>query len=449
RCRAQLASESGARREAERQARTDPVTGLLNRRGLSAAFDSRRRPLGERDLVITVLMFEIDRLEQVRAAEGPEGVAATLARVAAVLPAVLRDEDDAGRIDGGRFVVVLAAPRYSRAPGALARRLQEAVAAAPELACLGERMTLSVGIAQTAAATMPFERMLAEAELALRAARLEGDGRVVPFEPSIAAAQARRSAALHTAGEAFAGSGLQVRYQPIVALEDRRICAVEAVAKIEQRGGAPVDAAVLGRAAGDPGLACRLARHVQTRAIADMGRLQREGVSGVCLAMKVAERQLADPAFAEALLDQLILEGLSASDLWLEMSEEVFLTHRLPSVLDTLERLAAAGAECGIDGFGSGYASLAQLRRAPLTWIKLDPALVNEIAADDAAREIASAARTMAAALDKRVCADGIETAAVAEVASEIGFDCAQGAYFCHPVPLSELDGIIRRGVAA
>lgn len=449
RCDAQLLAESNARREAERRARTDSVTGLLNRRGLAAAFDGHRRLLGERDLVITVLMFEVDRLDQIRAAKGPEGVDATLARLAEVLPSVLRDEDDAGRLDGGRFVLVLAGPRYARTPEGLARRLQQAVAATPDLACLGERMTLSVGVTQTSAASMAFERMLAEAELAMRAARIEGEGRVVPFGPAIAAAQARRSAALHTIAEAFADGGLLVRYQPIVALEDRRVCAVEAVAKIERGAGETVDAAVLGRTAADPDLAHRLARHVQARAIADMGRLRREGIDGVCLALKVTERQLADPDFAEALLDQLILEGLSASDLWLETGEEVFLSHRLSSVLDTLERLAAAGAECGIDGFGSGYASLAQLRRGPLTWIKLDPALVNEIAADDAAREIVAAARNMAAAIEKRVCADGVETAAVAEAAARIGFDCAQGAYFCPAVPLSELDDIVRRGAAA
>ena len=96
RCRKACANEAAARRRAEGQARTDPVTGLLSRRGLAAAYDRHRRHLGDRDLVITVLMFAVDRLHQVRAAEGPEGVNTMLGRLAGVLPAVLRSEDDAG-----------------------------------------------------------------------------------------------------------------------------------------------------------------------------------------------------------------------------------------------------------------------------------------------------------------------------------------------------------------
>ena len=448
-CRGELTAEAAARREAERQARTDPVTGLLNRRGLSVAFDAHRRYLDERDLVISVLMFTADRFDQIRAAEGPEGVRSMLARLGGVLAAVLRGDDKAGRIDGDRFLLIVAAPRYARTPEGLARRLQEAVAATAEITCLGQRATLAVGITQTAAATMPFERIVSEAELALEAALADGSGSVVSFGPLVAGARARRSAALHTVAEAFAGGGPAILYQPIVTLGDRRVCAVEAVARFDSPGGGTSDTAALEQATRDPDLALRLSRHVQARATAELGRLRQRGVGGVCLAVGVAERQLADPGFAEALLDQLFLEGLAASDLWLAIGESVFRSRRLPSILDTLERLAAAGAECGLDRFGNGYASLAELRRCPLSWIKLHPALVSEIAADPAAREIAASARTVATAIGARVCAGGIDTAPVADAAAEIGFDCGQGAHFCPAVPFSELEGILRRGLAA
>ena len=74
---------------------------------------------------------------------------------------------------------------------------------------------------------------------------------------------------------------------------------------------------------------------------------------------------------------------------------------------------------------------------------------MNEIAADESARAIAVAARTMAGAMARRVCADGVETAAVADAAAEVGFDCAQGTHFGAPVPLAELGGVVRRGAAA
>ena len=442
---ADLRAEAERREQAEREALTDPLTRLLNRRGLAASFARRRQPLDERDLVVTLLAFEPDQLARVREIEGPEVAETLLARLARVLPDVLRGEDDAGRLDGDRFLLLISAPRYAHPCERVARRLQEAVAAAPELHWLGEPMSLSVGVAQVTGLDKPFEAALGEAESALAAGREGREGRVAIFRPAVTRLRAGRSVSAHAAAEALRTGGVGLAYQPVVAVESRRIVAVEALPSIAESKGSGTTRPLVG----EPDLAERLARRALEVAVADAGRLRRQGLTAGRLSLNVVEGQLADPDFAEALLDQLMLEGLSAREVMLEVEEQTFLSRRLPDILETLERLTAAGADYAIDAFGAGYAAMMQLRDMPPHWIKLDPSMVSEIAADPAAREIAAAALGMARALGCRTVAEGVETDAVAAAAAELGFDCAQGSRYCAPVSFAELKGIARSGLAA
>ena len=153
---------------AERQASHDPLTGLLNRRGLNAELDTevhRARRLG---YTLGVLMIDVDDFKSVNDRFGHGAGDETLRRLGALLSGSLRRTDQVARLGGEEFVVVL--------PGAgpdatllVAQKLRRAVAQLPE-----PRITLSLGAAAQSSAAVDGQTLLARADLALYAAKRAG-----------------------------------------------------------------------------------------------------------------------------------------------------------------------------------------------------------------------------------------------------------------------------------
>lgn len=164
--------------ELRRQAGTDSLTGLANRR---AFFTAGERLLAERDPAwpIAVLMFDLDHFKQVNDRYGHAAGDQVLRSVAAILSETLREQDLAGRLGGEEFAVVLP---HTTVAGArqLAERLRQSAAERVRIpGSGGETVTISVGVAAVAPGETTLDAALSRADAALYAAKEGGRNRVV------------------------------------------------------------------------------------------------------------------------------------------------------------------------------------------------------------------------------------------------------------------------------
>jgi diguanylate cyclase (GGDEF)-like protein len=162
--------------DAERQARHDPLTGLLNRRALNAELDAevhRARRLG---YTLGVLMIDVDEFKSINDRFGHGAGDETLRRLGVLLSGSLRRTDHIARLGGEEFAVVLpdAGPDATLV---VAQKLRRAVAALPE-----PRITLSLGAAAQSSAEVDAQTLLARADLALYAAKRAGRDQVRLWE---------------------------------------------------------------------------------------------------------------------------------------------------------------------------------------------------------------------------------------------------------------------------
>lgn len=165
------------------EALTDPLTGLLNRRGLTARVapwleDTR----AGRSQTITALALDIDFFKQVNDNYGHDGGDAVLRHVGQLLAKLFRRGDIVARLGGEEFVVLLSAvpDDLAMAMAERARRLLEETRAPWKDATIA--VTTSVGVASGDNVT-DVARLLHSADLALYRAKAEGRNRVVVAAP--------------------------------------------------------------------------------------------------------------------------------------------------------------------------------------------------------------------------------------------------------------------------
>lgn len=130
--------------------------------------------------------------------------------------------------------------------------------------------------------------------------------------------------------------------------------------------------------------------------------------------------------------------GLQASDIEIEVTENVLLDRTGNQIARTLEALHHLGALIALDDFGTGHASLSHLKRFPVSRLKIDQSFVREIQSSAEDSIIIRAIINLAHNLGMQVVAEGIETQDQYELLHKLGCDFAQGYYLGHPVPPEE-----------
>lgn len=177
-----------ALQEVTRLARTDPLTGALNRRAFTM-FAEQALGLAERHgRSIGLLMCDLDNFKSVNDTYGHQAGDVVLSEAVAALSRALRRTDKVGRFGGEEFVVLLAETERERVVE-IGERCREAVRGIP-FAQLVEggvgRQTISVGCAFYPDHGMTLDDLLTAADQALYYAKERGRDRVEPYSRQLA-----------------------------------------------------------------------------------------------------------------------------------------------------------------------------------------------------------------------------------------------------------------------
>jgi EAL domain-containing protein (putative c-di-GMP-specific phosphodiesterase class I) len=177
------------------------------------------------------------------------------------------------------------------------------------------------------------------------------------------------------------------------------------------------------------GLVPGLTRAVLAQAIA----FHAERCPHVGVSVNISHRDVVDESLADYIADLLTIYGYPAEKLTLEITETE-LAHDPERATRSIALLRRAGMQISIDDFGVGYSSMARLLDLPVDEVKIDKSFVFAIDADVRAIAIIRSTVELAAALDLRVVAEGIENAHVLQQVRTAGVQIGQGYVFTRPL---------------
>jgi diguanylate cyclase (GGDEF)-like protein len=416
----------------------DALTGLPNRAFFAEELKTALKHVEERKGSLAILFLDLDRFKQVNDTLGHAVGDKLICHLAKSFSDALSPGDLIARMGGDEFAIL---KQVSATPEELNATCESLLQVASDsFEALGRKamIGLSIGVAIAPNDGIDQSELLRKADIALYQAKVKGGQRYQLFTEDMGKRLFARQemetelrCALHKDGE------LELFYQPIYSAKDMEIYGVEALVRWNHpRLGLVPPLDFIGIAE-ESGLIDRLGEWVLREACRAARRWNIETLS-----VNVSALQLAQPRFAESVLDILLEMGFSPHKLELEITETALLDGCNVGGKKALRSLREAGIRIALDDFGTGYSSLNYLIALEVDRVKIDRSFVEA----SASRSIIWAIINMAHALGLTVTAEGIETEDQKDFLVAIGSNHLQGFYLSKPLPEGKVTELIEAG---
>ena len=239
-----------------------------------------------------------------------------------------------------------------------------------------------------------------------------------------------------------------MHYQPKAVLATDAIESFEALVRWQHPRRGLVSPAEFIPLAEQTGLIVDLTDVVLRAALTECRRWRDAGHTDMSVAVNMSPRVLHDDDLPGRLATMLADTELDTGALTLEITESDLMADPARAV-ELLQLLSDMGIKLSVDDLGTGYSSLAYLKRLPVHEVKIDRSFVMNMQTDPDDAAIVEAVVALGQRLGKRVVAEGIEDAETYAALRDMGCDVAQGYWLSRPMPAAEVAGWLEARAAA
>jgi diguanylate cyclase (GGDEF)-like protein len=442
-----LEQEMAARAEAEARIRYnamhDSLTGLPNR---ATFLDSLGAALGDArkgDCKVAVLAIGLDHFRAINDAQGHLVGDQMLESVAARMIACLRPEDTAARIGGDEFVVALPNIEGATEAQTVADALLKALNEPLLINGTTLRVTGSIGISIYPDDGSDATGLIRAADAAMYRAKKGRRGSIGLFAHNLSTASER----WHTLSRDIAGAcergELQLHYQPLVSVAERKIIGAEALLRWNHPTLGMIQPDLFIPLLEERGMMVEVGRWVIQTACREAMRWRAEGLPAVRMAVNLSAQQFYHDDLVNTVARALEKSGLDAKGFELELTESLALDDS-ETMIRIMSELKSLGISLSLDDFGTGWSSLAYLRRFPLDRLKIDRTFIRDLSYHESAAAIVHSIVELARQLGLDCLAEGVETEAQRAFLLEEHCPSMQGFLFSQPLAAEQMRTLLQ-----
>ncbi|MCC7599623.1 EAL domain-containing protein [Janthinobacterium sp. FW305-129] len=430
-----ISERKASERQIEHMAHHDALTGLANRHvsklRLAAAIAQARRS-GEK---VGVLFIDLDRFKHVNDALGHHVGDALLQSVSMRLLQLVREGDTVSRLGGDEFVVILNGIGDAASIAALLdTRLIPAMREPHQVAGSELYVSCSVGVAIYPDHGDDMDTLMRHADAAMYQAKSGGRDHARMFTPQMQEQQLQQLHLESDLRHAIERQELVLYYQPRIDAGSSRLNGVESLIRWQhpQHGLIAPDSFI--PAAEESGLIVPIGAWVIREACRQQVAWREAGAGDIAVSINLSAIQLKSGTLAATLREVLREFPVTPGQIEFELTESILMDN-VDDTIATLHAIKALGFALSIDDFGTGYSSLNYLCRFPLDKLKIDMSFVQDIHGSPQNLAVTKTIIGLGHTLGLTVTAEGVESAADADVLRHAGCDELQGYFFARPMP--------------
>jgi len=427
------------------QAHYDALTGLPNRLLLKDRVSREIARCERAGGGFALLFIDLDHFKNINDTQGHSFGDRVLKDTAARIAGCVRASDTVSRLGGDEFVVILSNPQRPRDASTVGEHIVRQLSDPFVIDGQSCFLSASVGVSSFPRDGSAAETLIRNADTAMYRAKAGGRAQVVYFEEAMNAKTVERVSLDRELRRAIERGELELHYQPQIHLESGEIHCAEALLRWRHPVFGIVPPVQFIPIAEEFGYVEHIGEWIFREACAQLKAWQAEGLALKRVAINVAARQLRSDRLVSIVRDCTAAAAIPPDLLEVEITEGVLVDPR-GNAEKVLRDLTEMGVEVSLDDFGTGFSSMAYLKRFPVHKLKIDRAFIEGLGRDKDSQAIVASIIAMSHALGKTVVAEGVETAEQLAILRKLRCDRAQGFHLSYPLPAREFAEFMKGG---
>jgi diguanylate cyclase (GGDEF)-like protein/PAS domain S-box-containing protein len=416
----------------EFQAVTDPLTGLLNRRGFYQTVENLLLRGERSDSAWVLLYLDLDGFKRVNDSLGHDAGDRVLRWVSEQLKSCLRPFDILARMGGDEFTAFLDL-EFPEQAAKIAEKLIERVSICQQIDGLDIALGASIGIATFPDCGANLDGLLRAADIAMYEAKRAGRQQYRFYDHEMNGRARSRLMLEDSVRSAIDNRDFNLVYQPQVAIADGRIRGFEALLRWQHPSVGDVPPGLFLPLLEEARLISRLGSWIYHRSAGQRKAWETLFTEDLVLGISLSSTQFGMPNLATELRQVLERHGLQPRHLEVEVTEEA-LMHNPEETRKQLRLLRNLGVRVALDDFGCGSCSLSHLRDLELDTLKLDRHLIARLPESVRDAALVRSVIDLCKQFGMLVIAEGVETVAQYDWLRANGCEYVQGFLVARPM---------------
>ena len=233
--------------------------------------------------------------------------------------------------------------------------------------------------------------------------------------------------------EAMDQDGVEVFFQPIYSVKEKRFTCAEALVRIRQRDGILMLPGMFIETAEKSGLIMRLGLIVFEKVCQFIKDNPLEKMGMEYIEVNLSMVQCAYKKLSDDYINIMKKYNINPCNINLEITESALMEDKT-NLLDNINRLMEYGVKFSLDDFGTGHSNLNYIVDMPVNIVKFDKGMLDAYFENGRAKYVMDAAMHMIQGMNLEIVAEGIETKEHFENIAKLGINFVQGYYFSKPV---------------
>lgn len=423
----------------EQIAHYDALTGLPNRVLLADRLHQGMSQAQRRRKLLAVAFLDLDGFKSINDGHGHDVGDQLLVSLSGRLKQALREGDTLARIGGDEFVAVLADLDDVASSVPILSRMLAAASQPVQVGDTALKVSASLGVTfYPQAQDIDADQLQRQADQAMYQAKLAGKNRYHIFDAEQDSSIRGHHESLDRIRRALLDQEFVLYYQPKVNMRTGMVIGSEALIRWQHPEKGLLPPAVFLPVIEDHPLGIEIGEWVIDTALRQLETWHDAGLD-IAVSVNISAGQLQSADFSERLRKILAAHPeIKSSSLELEVLETSALED-MAHVCGVIEACRELGVKFAMDDFGTGYSSLTYLKHLPVDLLKIDQSFVRNMLDDPDDLAILQGVINLAAAFQRHVIAEGVETIEHGKLLLQLGCDLAQGYGIARPMPAMQV----------